>query len=266
MREVRLRVGADDLEDVLDELLPALPGGAHTRLLGAEVELAMASVPGSPDEDELRHLAGPRLIDLSSAEVSDDWRARRLARYEPLVIAERFLVRPDWAPGGAAPGQIEIELGQRSAFGTGLHPTTQACLATLVELDPGGSLADLGCGSGVLSIAASRLGFSPVSAIDVDEGSVAAAGDNASRNGVEISARRADLTAEPAPPAATVVANVPPEIHLAICDRLQEAPRQAVVSGFKPDEAAAVAAAWGDHGLRVQDDVRAQEWVALVLR
>ena len=73
-------------------------------------------------------------------------------------LAERFLLRPEWAPPGDDPRLTEIALGQGPAFGTGLHPTTQACLATLAEVEPGGSLADCGCGSGVLSIAAAKLG------------------------------------------------------------------------------------------------------------
>ena len=208
----------------------------------------------------MRRLAGARLIELSRAEASDDWRERRLDRYEPLVVADRFLLRPEWAPPGEDPSLIEIVLEQSPAFGTGMHPTTQACLAMLAEVEPGGSFADYGCGSGVLSIAAARLGWSPVVAVDINETSLAAARPKRRRNGVEVDARRVDLTSEPAPPAETIAANVPPDVHLALAERLERAPALLIASGFRPDEIPAVAAAWGAHGLEVDDEVRANEW------
>ena len=209
MIESTLRVGAEDLEEVLDSVLPALPGGLQVRRDGDSVELAVLALPGAPGEVELRNLAGPLLLDLTTAEVSDDWRRRRLERYQPLVVADRFLLRPEWAPSGGDSGLIEIVLGQNPAFGTGTHPTTQACLAVLAETEAGGSFADYGCGSGVLSVAAAALGWSPVLAVDIDESSLSATRGNAERNGVEVEVRRVDLMAE-GPQADTIAANVPP--------------------------------------------------------
>jgi ribosomal protein L11 methyltransferase len=266
VRELTLRVGATDVEDVLDAVLPALPGGLHVRHDGDLVELRIPDAPGTPAEEELRVLASPRLIELSAAEVSDDWRRRRLGRYEPLIVAERFLLRPEWAPPSDDRSLIEIVLGQSPAFGTGLHPTTQACLATLAEVDCGGSLADLGCGSGVLAIAAARLGFSPVVAVDIEPASVAAAGANATRNGVEIDVRCVDVASQPPPPAETVVANVPPAVQLALAEGVEAPPSLLIASGFKPDEISAVASAWEPRGLNVDDEVRANEWSVLVMR
>jgi ribosomal protein L11 methyltransferase len=266
VRELTLRIAAADVEDVLDAVLPALPGGVHLRHEGEEVAIAVTAFPGTPGEQELRHLAGQRLIELRAAEVADDWRERRLSRYGPLVVADRFLVRPDWAPAGDDPSLTEIVLEESSAFGTGLHPTTQACLAALAEIEPAGSFADFGSGSGVLSIAAARLGWSPVVAVDNVEPSVAAARRNAARNGVEIDVRRIDLAAETPPNAETIVANVPPEVQVALAGSLAQAPRLAVASGFQADDVAAVASAWSAHGLQVADEVRANEWSLLVMR
>jgi ribosomal protein L11 methyltransferase len=266
MRELTLRVSATQADAVLDEILPVLPGGLHVREEGGEVELAILATPGTPGEDELRTLAGPRLIELRSAKVSDDWRERRLARYRPLVVADRFLVRPDWAPRSEDGRLIEIVLEQAAVFGTGVHPTTQACLATLAEMDPVSSFADVGCGSGVLSIAAARLGWSPVVAVDVEPNSVSAARHNAQRNGVEIDVRRLDVTVEPPPEADTLVANVPPAVQVALAGIVRGAPSTLVISGFKPDEIAAVGSAWEARGLRVADEVRANEWSLLVMR
>lgn len=266
MLELTLRVGAADVEEALDEVLPALPGGLHVRADGDAVELAILAAPGTPAEEELRALAGSRLIELRAAEVSDDWRQRRLDRYQPLIVAERILLRPEWAPENDDEGMIEITLEQTAAFGTGVHPTTQACLATLVELDPEGSLADLGCGSGVLAIAAARLGWTPILAADIEPGSVATARRNADRNGVEIDVRQVDVTAEQPPDADTLVANMPPAVQVALAGRLRRAPSTLIASGFKPAEIPAVATAWERHGLSVEDEVRANEWSVLVMR
>jgi ribosomal protein L11 methyltransferase len=264
--ELTLRVAAAEVEEVLDAVLPALPGGLHARKEGDVAELTIADTPGTPAAEELRRLAGSSLIDLSTAEASDDWRQRRLARYEPLIVAERVLVRPDWAPPAGDPSLLEIVLEESSAFGTGVHPTTQACLTLLCTLKSGGSFADYGCGSGVLSIAAAKLGWSPVVAVDIEEASIDAVRRNAVRNEVAIEAQRIDVTSEPGPAAATVAANVPPDIHLGLAKALDQAPELAIVSGFKPDEAEAVASAWAAHGLEVEEQLQVREWTTLLLR
>jgi ribosomal protein L11 methyltransferase len=265
--ELTLRVAAADVEEVLDAVLPSLPGGVHIRQRGEEVEMAVPVIAGTPGEDVLRELAGPRLAGVTSAEASDDWRERRLSRYEPLIVDDRFLVRPDWAPAGDDPRLVEIVLEPRPAFGTGVHPTTQSCLAALGEVsEPGGSFADYGCGSGVLSIAAALLGFSPVVAVDIDEQSLAATRDNAARNGVEVEARRVDLTSEAPPAAETIVANVPPAVQLALAGAIESVPSLVIASGFSADDVAEVAAAWGAHGLEVAEEQRVMEWSMLKLR
>ena len=266
MLELTLRVASGEAEAVLDAILPALTGGVHIREEEDEVAMTVTATPGTPGEEELRRLAGPSLIELTAAEASDDWRERRLSRYEPVVVADRFLVRPDWAPPADDESLIEIVLEQRPAFGTGVHPTTQACLALLAEADAGGSFADYGCGSGVLSIAAVRLGWSPVVAVDIDEGSLAATRANARRNGVDLEAKRVDLTAEPAPAADTIAANIPPGVHTALARGLERAPSLLIASGFQPEETPAIASAWGEHGLQVADTARANEWSVLVMR
>ena len=93
------------------------------------------------------------------------------------------------------------------AFGTGAHATTRLCLELLLEL-PKGSLLDVGCGSGVLAIAAAKLGFEPVAAVDVDPLAVEATLSNAATNGVEVETRLLDATREPVPAATTVVTNI----------------------------------------------------------
>lgn len=265
MFELTLRVGAADVEEVLDAVLPALPGGAHLREEGEEVELSILAGPGTPGEEELRRLAGPGLLELTAAEASDDWRERRLARYEPLVVADRFLVRPEWAPPLEDAGLIEIVLTESPAFGTAMHPTTQACLAALGEAEPNGSLADYGCGSGVLSIAAAKLGWDPVLAVDVSEPSLDATRANTAANGVDLEVRQLDLRTEPPPPAETIAVNIPPDVQHVLAGSLDHAPRRVIASGFTAGDVGAIAEAWERHGLRVLEEQRVAEWSMLVM-
>ncbi len=116
-----------------------------------------------------------------------------------------FWIGPPWEspPRGVVP--LVIDPG--GAFGTGAHATTRLCVELVAELAPGGVL-DLGCGSGVVAIAAALLGHAPVIAVDVDPAAVDATVRNAAANAVRIDTRELDLTAEPLPRADVVVANI----------------------------------------------------------
>src|SRR5437588_853912 len=164
MREVVLEVPRAAVEDVLDRLLPRLPHGVRERERGRRVELRMRG-EGLPSADEIRALTGRRNLRVREHEVPDDWRERRRADYEPDVIGGRLVVAPEWAPESGA--EIEIVLREGSAFGGGTHPTTRKCLELLLQIHPNGSLADLGCGTGVLAILAARHGWDPVVAVAV---------------------------------------------------------------------------------------------------
>ena len=98
----------------------------------------------------------------------------------------RLWVRPPWAP--PRPGALDLVVDPGQAFGTGAHPTTKLSLELMLELDPGGSFADLGCGSGVLAIAAAKLGFAPLVAVDNELAALDATRANAAANGVELDA------------------------------------------------------------------------------
>jgi ribosomal protein L11 methyltransferase len=119
------------------------------------------------------------------------------------------------------------------AFGTGAHPTTRLSLELLQELEPG-SILDVGCGSGILAIAAAKLGFTPVVAIDVDEIAVAVALENARLNGVEIAAHTANALMDELPPVDVVVANVALDVVELLLPRLDAS--WAVTSGFLDGE------------------------------
>ena len=115
----------------------------------------------------------------------EDWSEAWKAHYQPLRIGRRLLIRPLWIDVELAPGDIEIALDPGMAFGTGTHPTTQLCLAALERHSrPALDVLDLGSGSGILAIAAAKLGARNVLALDIDPVAAAATANNAKANGV----------------------------------------------------------------------------------
>ena len=138
-----------------------------------------------------------------SVDVPEDWRDRWREFHHGLVVG-RFWVGPPWEKPTGDVTPVVIDPGR--AFGTGAHATTRLCLE-LVQAAPRGSLVDVGCGSGVLAIAAAKLGFEPVIALDVDPAAVEATGADARRNGVGLDVRLADAL-ESLPDADVSVANL----------------------------------------------------------
>jgi ribosomal protein L11 methyltransferase len=136
--------------------------------------------------------------------LSNDWADRWRTFHRP-VRAGPFWVGPSWE--GAPADALAIVIDPGLAFGTGAHATTRLCLELLPDL-PRGSLLDAGCGSGVLSVAAAKLGFSPVHALDDDHFAVETTVANAAANGVRVEARRADVTSDPLPSVDVVLANI----------------------------------------------------------
>jgi ribosomal protein L11 methyltransferase len=266
MREVVLSVPAGALEDVLDRLLPIVPGGVRERPLGGyNLELRMRGET-VPTLAQLRSALGPLPHQIREHEVSDDWRERRLAGYSTDVIGGRIVVRPPWAPV-PDPGLIDVVLAESSAFGSGMHPTTRACLELLLELEPGGSFADLGCGSGVLAIVAARLGWGPLVAVDVQALSVQTARENAERNGTEIEIDVADLLAVTAPLADGFAANVPAAVHASLLSGWgTTTPDAGLISGFGEGEADAVIRGYEQSGLRERRRLAREGWVVAEVR
>lgn len=258
MKELALRVAPAAVEPLLDRLLPLAPNGVGERPRGTEVELGFLN-PSA----ELRS-AVPGGMRVAWRDVPDDWRERRALAHRPVVVANRLSVRPAWAPP-PGDGLLDVLLHEGGSFGTGAHPTTKACLELLATLPADGSLADLGCGTGVLAIAAAKLGWSPVAALDGDAAAVALARRNAAANGVEVSVAEGDLSAAVAPVAQTAVANVPIDVHALIAAGLSSATRTAVLSGFAPADASVALDAWGAAGLHEQARLARGGWIALVV-
>jgi ribosomal protein L11 methyltransferase len=265
-----LRVARADAEIALAELLELAPAGVEEVDQGGEtVEYAVYGAPGElPALPDLRAAAGAALVEITTTEVADDWASRWRTFHRPLTIGDRLHVRPPWAAPAADPALLDIVVDPGQAFGTGAHHTTRMCLEALLELQPGGGLIDLGCGSGVLAIAAAKLGWAPVAGVDHEHASVAATRENAAVNGVEVRARHADLLRDgPVPVAPTVVANLvrPLLAHVARAGFDGEPPRVLVVSGLLHGEADEIAAAFGARGLRERGRRHSGEWAALTL-
>ncbi len=139
-------------------------------------------------EEGLWHLGQIRPIpDPSFRFVAEqDWAEAWKRRLEVLCVGERLVIRPSWLDYDAKPGDVVIQLDPGMAFGTGLHPTTQLCMCALEELvQPEMEVLDLGTGSGILAVAAAKLGARRVLALDKDQQAVKVAHANVIDNGVD---------------------------------------------------------------------------------
>lgn len=277
MIRVAVRVRCEQAEIVLAELLSLAPGGVEEVDVGSGlIEYAVYGAEGElPALPDLTAAVGSALVEVRTSEIGDDWDVRWREFHEPLVLGSRLAVRPPWEDEVGASVEIVIDPGQ--AFGTGAHATTRLCLELMLTFaaaasPPRGPFLDLGCGSGVLAIAAARLGWDPVVALDYDPASVEAAIDNARVNGVAISVSRHDLRADPVMCAPVVVANLLRPLLLAWADRLASGspsaplPETLIASGLLVGEADEVASAFGSLGLVQADRRESGEWAALLLR
>lgn len=179
-------------------MLELFPEGFEEVDVDGEVELAAYTTAGG--EERLWQVFGPGSVTDVEAGWTEAWkRFHRPSRVGPLWIG------PPWEEPPGDVVAVVIDPGQ--AFGTGAHPTTRLCLELLLELAPS-SLADLGCGSGVVAIAAAKLGFAPVTAVDVEAAAVDATRANASLNGVTVAVAQADVFRDAVPEADVAVANI----------------------------------------------------------
>ena len=286
MLRLAIRVHRRQAELVLAELLELAPSGVEEVQVSPEViEYAVYGAPGElPALPDLKAAAGGAYVDVSTEEIADDWADRWRSFHRPLVIAGRLTVRPPWEPPATTGVDVVIDPGQ--AFGTGAHATTRLCLELMLDHEepddsgavrageagrraggkPKGSLADVGCGSGVLAIVAAKLGWGPVIALDYDKAATAATRENAARNGVALEVAEFDLRHAQVPSVDVVVANVlaPPLIGWAAFQR-RLAP-SLILSGLLVTEADRVAEAFARRGYREHGRRQRGEWAALHLR
>jgi ribosomal protein L11 methyltransferase len=241
-------VPAAEAEIARARLLALEPAGFEEEDGGADVELA--AYVDSEGEERLRAVFGA----VTSLPVEEGWEDRWRAFHRP-VRAGGLWIGPPWEVPPA--GEVAVVVDPGLAFGTGAHPTTRACIELLAGLKRG-SLLDAGCGSGVIAVAAARLGFEPVSAVDVDPVAVEVALETARRNGVEITAWVSDVLAASVRVADLLVANIElPTVERLLARRPAGA---AITSGYFAHETPS-APGW-EHVGRLE----LEGWAADVLR
>lgn len=234
---VTVHVPADLAEEARAAALELAPQGFEEVERDDVVALSLYA-----EEHELEAIRAV-FSDARAETVAPGWEDAWRAFHRP-VRAGGVWIGPPWEPRPAGEPAVVIDPGR--AFGTGAHPTTRLCVELLAAA-PRGSLLDVGCGSGVLAIAAARLGYEPLDAVDDDPVAVEVTNANARANGVALAAFVADATAGPLPRADVAVANILLGAVESVLPHLRC--RHAITSGYLAGERP-VAPGWRPLGRR----------------
>ena len=276
MIRLAVRCQPEQAELVLAELTVLAPGGVEQVDGEGYIEFAIYGAEGElPDLGEEEAVIAGGTVEVTATEVADDWADRWRTFHKPLMVGNpktgpAVWIRPPWEPERADLAEVIVDPGQ--AFGTGAHPTTRLCIESLIEIaaegGPFGALTDLGCGSGVLAIAAGKLGWGPLEGCDHEVAAVAAARENAEVNGVEVRFDRIDLKSGLPRLASTTVANLTAPLLEMVAAGLRpdNLPDTLVCSGLLATEYDRVLAAFGPHGLVEKDRGVMGDWGSLVFR
>ena len=209
------------------------------------------------------------IVDVPVAMRDEDWAESWKQFYKPFRIAPGWYVAPSWEKAFVAPGRARtLRLDPGMAFGTGQHPTTRAALQFVLDhVRPRAAMLDIGCGSGILGIAAAMCG-ARVFACDVDPIAVTAARENFKANGVRAAGiRRSDGPPATFPKAALVTANITADALVKLAPALAESLKRngvLISAGIHRAGRKGVLAAFAAHGLRRVSERRAGEWSAFV--
>jgi ribosomal protein L11 methyltransferase len=248
---------------------------------GSEIERILKELDGSLLMlSEIGIDTGNPRIELKDV-YDEDWADEWKKYFKPIRVSERLTIKPTWESYEPSPDELIIELDPGMAFGTGTHETTALCLRTLEHVIRGGEdVIDVGTGSGILSIAAIKLGAKHVLALDLDPVAVSSAMENSALNGLQdkITVRQSDLlqaiqTADDvlgvALPVQVVVANILAEIIIYFVDDVYNALESGgtyIASGIITAKEQLVEEAMAKSGLTVTDKFYDQNWVAIVAR
>jgi ribosomal protein L11 methyltransferase len=202
----------------------------------------------------------------------EDWAEAWKAYFRPIRVGRSLVIKPSWEMLAPGEGDRVIELDPGMAFGTGAHPTTQLCLALLEQrMTPGDRVLDLGTGSGILGLAAARLGAREVLALDLDPVAVAAARENVAANGLagDVRVEEGGVEAAAGSPYDLVVANILADVIRDLAPALAGRVRpggRIIASGIIAGRAGEVAAALLAAGFNLEEERAQEEWRALVCR
>jgi ribosomal protein L11 methyltransferase len=219
----------------------------------------------------IRPLPAPTFTPIADQNWMEAWKAR----YQPIPIGKKLLILPAWMES-PYPERIAVKIDPGMAFGTGTHPTTQLCLELLETVSDLSSVIDVGCGSGILSVAALKLGAEIALGVDIDEASVKNSRENAENNGISSEAfllglgsveevKSGQFALSQAP---LVLANILAPVLVRLFDAGMAdliAPGGAIIlSGILEHQAGNVIESAQKHGLKLVDQRQIADWVALL--
>lgn len=251
-----------DIEERLTQVQIYFPDPAPPRTLAAERADAERRLVDALD------IVGAKAAIEYTTIPDEDWKLSYRRHFTTERIGSRLVVRPPWEPMPAS--GIVVTLDPGLAFGTGKHETTRACLEYIDSLAAeGGSFLDMGCGSGILSISAAKLGYSPVAGFDVDQEAVDASIENAAANGVSVEYFKYGLGAKvrrELPKADLVAANILGPLLIRFADEITPCVgRRLIISGILSELYPEVLAAYVSRGLREVSRRTIGEWTTGLL-
>lgn len=263
--------------DLVDDGLGARVDATRPVTVRAYLEAQHAGDAVERARRDLGHLQAFGLRPIGELETrvvhEEDWAEAWKGHFPVLRVGRRLVIKPTWREHAAAPGDVVIALDPGMAFGTGLHPTTRLCLTAIEQLADEGGLAgrhvlDVGCGSGVLGVAAALLGADSVLGLDTDPIAVEATQANAALNGLEtrIQARRGSLPTSGGP-FDVVLANLIASLLVDLASELHEsvvAGGWLIAGGIFVDREQEVVSSFAEVGLRVVSRHAETDWVAVV--
>ena len=205
----------------------------------------------------------------------EDWENNWKQYFKPFAVGEKFIIKPSWETCDNPDGRIVLEIDPSSSFGTGTHNTTQLCICELERLvKPGDRLLDMGCGSGILSVAARLLGASDIGAADIDPNAVNIARENAEKNGFELTTYVGDVTGDAALDEQIgggydiIVANIVADVIMGmqeILNRKLKDDGTLIVSGIIAPRADEVQESLLGAGFVLRNRQQSGDWVAMTL-
>jgi ribosomal protein L11 methyltransferase len=211
------------------------------------------------------------LGEVTTTEVyEEDWESAWKKYYKPKKIGEKVVVKPTWEDYEASEGEIILELDPGMAFGTGTHETTMMCIQNLEKyVKSDSTVLDIGCGSGILSVAAAKLGAKKVVGVDLDEVAIRVSKKNVIDNDVAsiVDIRKGNLVEVIEEKADVVVANIIADVVIILSSQIKQFMKEGSVfisSGIILDKVDHVVAALKENGFHIEDIIKMGEWVAIV--
>lgn len=243
------------------------PAGAE---LLAQVNTGLAGL-GARDT---AHAFGRCTTELAAIK-QEDWENNWKQYFKPFRVGETFLIKPSWEQCEPEEGRRILEIDPSSSFGTGTHNTTQLCICELERVvKPGDRLLDMGCGSGILSVAAHMLGATDVTAVDIDPNATRIAAENAEKNGLLLHTYVGDVIGDEALAEEIgsgydiIVANIVADVIMGMQDILKhklKADGILIVSGIIAPRADEVQQSLLEAGFVLERRDQSGDWIAMTL-